>query len=471
MNEDKAAVALRLSIRATIGATPGEDDSLRNIITDIFPDGALCFVNENRALYELQKASVATPDNLTIVAPIAGPGRWVIFEQGPGVGSLVEIVGTVDNHVPTALTANFAAIDSAFFAFQPPATPAGYSLTALGGVLTYNGSASARAVVRLDSSVFFPAGSGGGGGPGLAPGAVDLGTAGNYTILAKTGITNVPTSTITGDMGVSPITHTAITGFSLVLDGGGQFSTSAQVIGHVFAADYSPPTPATLTLAVTDMQAAYVDASTRVADFTNVGAGNIGGLNLSPGVYHWTTGVTIPTSVTLTGGPTDVFIFQVTGNLAMSAAQTVILAGGVLPQNVFWQVSGNVSIGATANFSGVILCLTDINLITGAVLSGRLLSQTAVNLDSNNVSAPAGVSGGTIWGVIAHNGDVLGTDPVTSFLPGTQATEAQGFGLPQLLVSERTLVLAPGDTLQAAFGTDTGSDITATRITLSVLVG
>ena len=125
MNEDKAAVALRLSIRSAIGATPGEDDSLRNIITDIFPDGALCFVNENRALYELQKSSVATPDNLTIVAPIAGPGRWVILGQGPGVESLVELVGTVDNHVPTALTANFAAIDSAFFAFQPPATPAG----------------------------------------------------------------------------------------------------------------------------------------------------------------------------------------------------------------------------------------------------------------------------------------------------------------------------------------------------------
>jgi len=465
MNEDKAAVALRLSIRAVIGP-PGDGTSLRNIITDIFPDGALCFVLENRGLYNLQKSSTATPDNVTIVAPLAGPGRWVLLDNGTGAEALVEIVGTAENTVPSSGTTNFAAADTAFFAFQPAGTPAGYSLTALGGVITYDGVVGARVIVRLDSSLYL----GAGGGGGLTPGAVNLGTAGNYTILAKSGITNVPTSVITGDMGVSPIAHTAITGFALTLDGSGQFSTSAQVTGKVYAADYSAPTPATLTVAVTDMMAAYTDAAGRTANFTNEGAGNIGGLTLAPGVHHWTTGVTIPTSVTLSGSATDVFILQITGNLAMSAAQSVILSGGVLAKNVFWQVSGNVSIGATATFNGVILCFTDINLITGAVLNGRLLSQTAVNLESNTVSAPAAPSSGPVWGVIAHNGDVLGTDPATSFLPGTQTTETGASSAPQILSSERTIVLAPGDTIQAAFGTKTGADITVTRMTLSVLL-
>ena len=463
--EDKAAVALRLSIRAVIGATPGDGQSLRNIITNIYPDGALCFVLENRALYELNKESTATPDNLTVVLPIAGPGRWLLFANGAAASSLMEIVGTGENNVPTSATPNFAAVDSALFDFEPTGIPAGFTLTALGGVLTYSGGVT-RVVARLDSSLFL----GGGGGGGLAPGAVDLGTAGNYTILAKTGITNVPTSAITGDMGVSPITHTAITGFTLVLDGGGQFSTSAQVTGKVFASDYAAPTPATLTQAVLDMQAAYTDAATRTADFTNVGAGNIGGMNLSPGVYHWTTGVTIPTSVTLTGGPTDVFIFQVTGVLSMSSAQSIILAGGVLEKNVFWQVSGNVSIGATAHFEGIILCQTDIALVTGATMNGRLLAQTAVELDNNTIAAPVPVSAGTVWGAIALNGDVLGTDPTVSFLPGTQTTEALGAGLPQILSSERTLLLSPGDTLQMAYATDTGADITLTRATLSVSI-
>lgn len=465
MNEDKAAVALRLSIRAVIGATPGDGQSLRNIITDKFPDGALCFVLENRSLYELDKESTATPDNLNVVLPLGGPGRWLLFETGAGAVSLMEIVGTGENTVPTSATLNFAAVDTALFDFEPTGATAGFALTALGGVLTYSGGAT-RAIVRLDSSVYFPGGGGGGGG--LAPGAVDLGTAGNYTILAKTGITNVPTSAITGDMGVSPIAHTAITGFTLILDGGGQFSTSAQVTGQIFAADYAAPTPATLTLAVTDMMAAYTDAAGRAADFTNVGGGAIGGMTLTPGVYHWTTGVTIGTSVTLNGGPTDVFIFQVTGVLSMTAAQSVILTGGVLEKNIFWQVTGNVSIGATAHFEGIVLCQTNIALVHGATMNGRLLAQTAVALDDNTIAAPAPTTSGIVWGAIALNGDVLGQDPTLSFLPGTQTTETGGAGLPQLLSSERTLLLSPGDTLQAAFATDAGSDITVTRATLSV---
>lgn len=92
---------------------------------------------------------------------------------------------------------------------------------------------------------------------------VNLGTAGNYVVLAKSGISTVPPAAVTGNLGVSPIDSTAITGFSLILDSTGQFSTSAQVTGNVYAPDYASPTPAHLTTAVLNMEAAYTDAAGR----------------------------------------------------------------------------------------------------------------------------------------------------------------------------------------------------------------
>jgi len=64
------------------------------------------------------------------------------------------------------------------------------------------------------------------------------------------------------------------------------------VVGNVYAADYTSPTPSNLTTAVSDMQTAYTDAAGRTTpDFLNLGAGNISGLNLAPGLYKWGTGV------------------------------------------------------------------------------------------------------------------------------------------------------------------------------------
>ena len=112
-----------------------------------------------------------------------------------------------------------------------------------------------------------------------------LGTAGNFVILAKSGISTVPTSAVTGDIGVSPINSTAITGFSLNLSAGSPFATSAQITGKVYASDYAAPTPANLTTAIGDMQTAYTDAAGRtIPDFTEQGAGQIGGLTLVPGL-------------------------------------------------------------------------------------------------------------------------------------------------------------------------------------------
>jgi len=236
------------------------------------------------------------------------------------------------------------------------------------------------------TTVTVATGSGTGTGTGKGPAPVVLGTAGNYVILAKSAISNVPTSSITGDLGLSPAAASFITGFSLVRDVSGQWSTSAQVSGSLFAADYTAPTPANMTTAIGDMQTAYVDAAGRTnPDYTELAAGNLGGLTLPPGLYKFSNTVTIPTDVTLSGGANDTWIFQIAGGLTQSSATHVILTGGAVAQNVFWQVAGIVTVGTTADMEGEVLSLTQIIMQTGATANGRLLAQTQVTLDGNTV--------------------------------------------------------------------------------------
>lgn len=225
---------------------------------------------------------------------------------------------------------------------------------------------------------------------GLLP--VNLGTAGKFAILAKSGISTVPDSVVTGDIGVSPIAQIGITGFSQIMDNSTTFSTSNQVVGKIYAADYTPPTPTMLTTAIGDMELAYTDAAGRtLPDVTELGAGAIGGLTLVPGLYKWGTNVLISSDVTLSGSATDVWIFQVAGDVTQASATSVTLTGGALAKNVFWQVAGGsgVTIGTTAHFEGVVLAATAINLQTGASAKSRLLAQTAVNLRKNAVTQPA----------------------------------------------------------------------------------
>jgi hypothetical protein len=212
---------------------------------------------------------------------------------------------------------------------------------------------------------------------------------GSFVVLAKSGISTVPTSAITGDLGVSPIDATAITGFSMTADATNVFSTSTQVTGKIYASDYTTPTPANLTAAIGDMQTAFTDAAGRAPDVTELGAGNIGGKTISTGVYEWSTGLLIPTDVTLSGSATDVWIFQVAQNLTMSNGTHVNLTGGAVAKNVFWQVAGSVDLGTTTHFSGVVLTQTAISVRTGASVEGRLMAQTAVSIDSSTVVQPA----------------------------------------------------------------------------------
>ena len=217
--------------------------------------------------------------------------------------------------------------------------------------------------------------------------AVDLGSAGNYVILAKTAINNNPNSAITGNVALSPAATSYVTGFALTNATG--YATSPQVTGKIYAADMASPTPVNLTTSVENMITAYNDAAGRPSpDFLELGTGNIGGLTLSPGLYKWTSTVTMPSDLVISGGANDIWIFQISGDLTMSSGVNITLAGGAQAKNIFWQVAGAVTIGTTAHFEGIILSKTGITMQTGASINGRTLAQTAVILDGNAVKAP-----------------------------------------------------------------------------------
>ena len=218
---------------------------------------------------------------------------------------------------------------------------------------------------------------------GIGPAPVRLGTAGTFALLSKTGITDVYASAVKGDVGTSPIT-----GAALLLSCG-------EVTGRIFVVDAAGPPCAindatSLTAAVLDMETAYLDAEGRVSpDVTELGAGEIGGLTLKPGLYKWGTGLLITNDVTLAGGPNDVWIFQVAGTLNEGNGARVTLTGGALAKNIYWQVAGAVTIGTTAHFEGVVLAKTLVAVNTGASVNGRLLAQTAVTLQMNTITQPA----------------------------------------------------------------------------------
>ena len=216
---------------------------------------------------------------------------------------------------------------------------------------------------------------------------VNIGSAGNYVILAKTKISNIPTSAITGDLGLSPAATSYITGLPITNATG--YATSAQVTGKIYAADMAAPTGINLTTAVENMITAYNDAAGRpTPDFLELSTGNIGGKTLTPGLYKWTTTVTIPSDVTISGGANDVWIFQISQNLSMSSGVRINLTGGAQAKNIFWQVAGEATLGTTSHFEGIILSMTGITLQTGASFKGRALAQTAVTLDGNAVILP-----------------------------------------------------------------------------------
>jgi uncharacterized repeat protein (TIGR02543 family) len=223
------------------------------------------------------------------------------------------------------------------------------------------------------------------------PANINLGSAGDFTILTKAGISTTGVTSVGGDIGVSPAAATSITGFGLIMDSNNQSSHTPAVTGKVYAADYAAPTPAKMTTAVKDMETAFTTANglTTPAPIVGLYSGNISGRVLAPGLYKWASGVLITNAgVTLAGGPNDTWVFQISQDLTVNSSAIVTLIGGAQAKNITWVVSGQATLGTNANFSGTILSKTLISLNTGAVVKGKLLAQTAVTLNASTVTKP-----------------------------------------------------------------------------------
>ena len=222
----------------------------------------------------------------------------------------------------------------------------------------------------------------------LILGLVDLRSAGHFAILGEAGISGI-SATVTGDLGASPVAATYITGFSLTADPTNQFWRSTQVTGNVYAASDAAPTPAMLLTANDDLQLAITDAAGRAPDVTGLGSGELGGHTLAAGTYAFTGAAHVTTDLTLDGGVTAVWIFQVGGDLTLAANAHVRLTGGALASHVFWQVHGATTLAAMAHLEGVLLAETAFTGAAGVSVHGRVLAKTFANVDGSTIVEPA----------------------------------------------------------------------------------
>ncbi|MDQ2950513.1 MAG: ice-binding family protein [Acidobacteriota bacterium] len=244
-----------------------------------------------------------------------------------------------------------------------------------------------------------------------------LGSAGNFSVLGASTVTNTGPTTVVGELGVSP--GTAITGFPP-----GQVTS-----GSIHSADG----PA--GLAQGDLTTAYNDAAGRV--IPAIVAGDLGGLTLPPGLYKSTStlGITGVLRLDGQGNVNSVFIFQVGSALTTASGSQIVLQGGAQAANIFWQVGSSATLGTNSIFNGSILAQASISLATGAALNGRALARTAaVTLDSNTIVNPG---------------------PPTTALPPPALTVTCPSSVAQVGVAYNSILVATGGTPPYAFSTTT----------------
>ena len=214
---------------------------------------------------------------------------------------------------------------------------------------------------------------------------VTLGSTDGFAILSYAGITNIDPTSITGDIGVSPLAGSYMTGFD-----------PSNVVGTIYGVDATGPTgsvpaPSMLTVAMGDLTIAYNDAAGRTVDPIGV-SGNLGGRTLYSGLYK-STGTLEITSGNLTldaqGDTNAVWIFQIASSFNMTSGRQVFLSGGAQASNIFWQAGSAATFGTTCVMKGTIMAYTNITFATGASLEGRALARTeSVTLQSNTIVRP-----------------------------------------------------------------------------------
>lgn len=204
------------------------------------------------------------------------------------------------------------------------------------------------------------------------PAAIDLGSCAHFTILATSTTTTTGGGIINGDVGLSPA--------------GSQGIPPAQINGTIYNGDLIAAE------AQTNLTTAFNAASPgNLPGGIDVGA-ELGGLTLVPGVYTSSSGSYTITSkdLTLNGGPNDVWIFQMSTTLIVDVGRSVILTGGALARNIFWQVGTSATLNTSAVFEGTIMAYDSITMNASSTLDGRALAEIgAVVYDGSNGTLPA----------------------------------------------------------------------------------
>jgi hypothetical protein len=232
---------------------------------------------------------------------------------------------------------------------------------------------------------------------------VNLGSSCNYAILSKTGI-KIAADTgvkIYGNVGTSPAALSYNTGFAEFPTGDGaaatlaaEYSTS-DLLGdgyYLYSVNHMPATKTAVDNAVGATLTAYNTGTGQVTDptsdkITNHPCNFVDGNVLSPGIYKWDCVVTLPAGATLKfdGGPTDVWILQIAGNVVFHADSKTELTGGAKAENIFWTVAGDIAVNERAHVDAILLSMTSIAMLTESTLTGALYAQAQVALGTNVV--------------------------------------------------------------------------------------
>jgi len=219
-----------------------------------------------------------------------------------------------------------------------------------------------------------------------SPPSVELGTAGDYAILTKTGVTTTGVTHVTGNMATSPIGEAAMTGFTLMRDIDNEFSTSGLVTGNITSATHKEPTPTNLIAAISDMETAYTAAAGATPNSHEFVDGGLTGQTLAPGVYKWTNTVNFSGQLTFSGTASDVWILQIAKDLVVASGAEVILAGGAKAENIFWQIAEAADFGSGSTVNGIFLVKTGMAFKAGSTLNGAALAQTAVTMIATTIN-------------------------------------------------------------------------------------
>lgn len=196
-----------------------------------------------------------------------------------------------------------------------------------------------------------------------------FGSADSFVVLASSTVTSTGSTTLAGDLGLSP--GTDVVGFP-----------PGTVTGTIHAAD------AVAAQARIDLTTAYDDAAARTP-FTTVTGDTLGGLNLTPGVYRGGA-LSLTGTITLTGDETAIWIFQAASTLNTAGNSEIVLSGGAKAANIYWQVGSSATLGADSIFKGNIMAYASITMYAGVAMEGRALALTgAVTLATDSIAKPA----------------------------------------------------------------------------------